>query len=93
MTEFTGQRLPSEITTITDEKGEIWWVAKEVCDVLGLVDVSMSLKSLDADEKLTQTLFVSGQNRSMWIISEPGLYRLVMRSRKPDAKAFISNDV
>ena len=56
--------------------------------MLGLVDVSMSLKSLDDDEKLTQTLFVSGQNRSMWTINEPGLYGLILRSRKSEAANF-----
>lgn len=69
-------------------KNEPWLVAKDVCDVLGLSDTNMAIKSLDDDEKLTQTLFGSGQNRKMWIINESGFFALVMRSNKPEAKAF-----
>lgn len=64
------------------------WVAKDVCDILGLSDVSMSIKRLEDDEKLIQTLFVSGQNREVWVVSESGLYNLVFRSNKPEAKKF-----
>lgn len=67
---------------------EIWWVAKDVCDVLDLSDVSMALRGLDDDEKLIQPMLVSGQNRSVLIISEPGLYSLLFKSRKPEAKEF-----
>ena len=67
---------------------EPWWIAKDVCDILGLSDVSMSVARLDDDEKLTQTLFVSGQNRNVNLINESGLYALVIRSNKPEAKAF-----
>ena len=65
-----------------------WFVAKDLCLILELSDVSMSLKRLDDDEKLTQTLFVSGQNRDMSVVSESGMYSLVLTSRKPQAKAF-----
>ncbi|MFA6012770.1 MAG: BRO family protein [Desulfobacteraceae bacterium] len=77
-----------EVRTITDENGDPWWVAKDACDVLELSDVSMSLNGLEDDEKLIQTLLVSGQNRSVWTINEPGLYSLVIRSNKPEAKKF-----
>ena len=58
-------------------------MAKDICDVLGLSDVSMSVATLDDDEKLTQVMFVSGQRRCVWLINEPGLYSLILRSRKP----------
>ena len=63
-------------------------MAKDVCDALGLSDVSMSVATLDDDEKLTQALLVSGQQRCVWLINEPGLYSLILRSHKPEAKAF-----
>lgn len=44
---------------------EPWFVAKDICDALGLQDVSMTVKRLDEDEKLVQTVFVSGQNREV----------------------------
>lgn len=65
-----------------------WFVGADVCKVLELSDVSMSLKRLQDSEKLTQTLFASGQNREMLCISESGLYRLVLTSRKPQAEPF-----
>ena len=73
---------------ITDDNGDIWFVAKDVCDVLGLSEVSNSLLKLDDDEKLTRKIFVSGQNRDMNLISESGFYTLVLRSNKPEAKPF-----
>lgn len=68
--------------------GKPWFVAKDVCDILGLSDTNMSLKHLDEDEKLIQKIFGSGQNRKMWVISESGLYALILRSNKPYAKTF-----
>lgn len=69
-------------------ENEPWLVAKDVCDVLGLSDTNMALKGLDDDEKLTQTLFGSGQNRKMLLINESGFFTLVLRSNKPEAKSF-----
>lgn len=65
-----------------------WFVAKDVCSVLGLSDTNKALLNLDEDEKLTRNIFVSGQNRKMWIISDSGLYALILRSNKPYAKTF-----
>lgn len=65
-----------------------WFIAKEVCDVLNLSDTSMATRSLDEDEKLIQTLFVSGQNRQVTLINESGLYSLILRSKKAEAKQF-----
>ena len=77
----------AEVRTLECD-GEVWFVAKDVCDVLELSDVSMTVSRLDEDEKLVQKLFVSGQNRDVMTISESGLYALVFRSNKPEAKAF-----
>lgn len=84
-----------DVGVLKKEK-EVWFVAKDICDALNLSDVSMSLQRLDEDEKLKQTLFVSGQNREIWLINEPGMYSLVLKSRKPEAKKFkrwITHDV
>jgi anti-repressor protein len=67
---------------------EPWFVARDVCEILELSDVSMSISRLDDDEKLIQKLFVSGQNRDVITISESGLYSLVLTSNKPEAKMF-----
>jgi len=77
-----------QVRVVQDEHGEPWWIAKDVCDVLELTDVGKSVEKLDDDEKLIRKIFVSGQNREMWTINEPGLYSLILRSNKPEAKNF-----
>jgi prophage antirepressor-like protein len=67
---------------------EPWMVAKDVCDILGLSDTNMAIKSLDEDEKLTRKIYGSGQSRKMWLVNESGLYALILRSNKPEAKTF-----
>lgn len=49
-------------------------------------DVSKMLKAVDEDEKLVGTLFLSGQNREAWFLTEQGMYEVLMQSRKPIAK-------
>ena len=46
------------------------------------------LNTVDEDEKLTHTIYASGQNRNMWFLTEHGLYEVLMQSRKPIAKEF-----
>lgn len=84
--EFKGAAL----RTLTDENGEPWFVAKDVCDVLELSNVSQTLaRRLDDDEKSSITLndgTPGNPNRA--IVSESGLYVLVLASRKPEAHDF-----
>lgn len=68
--------------------GEPCFVAKDVCDILGLEHITNALTKLDNDEKLTVKLLQSGQIRDMWVINESGLYALIIRSTKPQAKTF-----
>lgn len=65
-----------------------YFVAKDVCNILGLDNIAMALSKLDDDEKLTSKLLMSGQNREVWLINESGLYTLILRSNKPEAKRF-----
>lgn len=80
----------SALRTLTDEAGEPWFVAKDVCDILELHNVTEALRPLDDDEKSNFRISEVAQNggRAPIIISEPGLYKLIMRSRKPEAKEF-----
>lgn len=75
----------NEVRTI-DQDGEPWFVAKDVCDVLTLTNPTETVKSLDSDEK--STLRISEGGPEINIISESGLYTLVIRSNKPEAKTF-----
>lgn len=54
----------------------------------GSYDVSKMLKMIDEDEKLIRKIFVSGQNRNMWFLTEDGFYEVCMQSTKPNAKIF-----
>ena len=77
------------LRTLTDEAGEPWFVAKDVCSVLELNNVSQALTRLDDDEKSSITLndgTPGSPNKS--IVSESGLYALVLASRKPEAHEF-----
>lgn len=81
------------LRTLTDGVGEPWFVAKDVCDILGMSNPSMAIAALDKDEvsQVDPKNYLGSENRSnqaINIVSEPGLYRLVMRSRKPEAKEF-----
>lgn len=78
------------LRTLTDENGDPWFLAKDVCDILEIRNPSDALQSLDDDEKtnLGNSYVWSEPGRRPLIISEPGLYRLVIRSRKPEAKEF-----
>lgn len=83
----------ASLRTLTDEEGEPWFVAKDVCDILGMSNPSMAVIALDKDEvaQIDPKDYLGSENRSnqaVNIVSEPGLYKLIMRSRKPEAKEF-----
>ena len=64
------------------------FLAKEVAECIEHSDVSTMMRNVDSGEKLTQTLFVGGQNREVWMLTEDGIYEVLMQSRKPIAKQF-----
>lgn len=78
-----------EVRTVVIDN-EPWFVAADVCKVLEISNVSDTVKGLDNDEKLNTLVNTEGiaGNPNMTVISEPGLYSIVLRSRKPEAKAF-----
>ncbi|MBC7367566.1 MAG: hypothetical protein H7343_12295 [Undibacterium sp.] len=64
-----------------------WFVAKDVCAVLELFDTS-SLRHLDDDEKGKDIILTLGGSQEMLTVNESGLYALIFRSRKPQARLF-----
>ncbi|WP_225226021.1 BRO-N domain-containing protein [Komarekiella delphini-convector] len=70
----------------TAEKPE--WVAADVCTCLQLSDTSKALETLEPDEKGTKNVRTPGGEQEMLTVTEPGLYRLIFKSRKPVAKRF-----
>ena len=90
--------------------GNPWFVASDACDGLALSNVSEALADLDDDDKLKLTkdeidtlisnegikCSVDSRVQSLNLVSESGLYDLIMQSRKPEAKAFkrwVTHDV
>lgn len=73
---------------VVEENGGIYFVAADVCKALEISDVSNAIKSLDADEKGTYNISTRGGYQNMAIVNESGLYALVLKSRKPNAKKF-----
>ncbi|MBR0096813.1 MAG: Bro-N domain-containing protein, partial [Synergistaceae bacterium] len=65
-----------------------WFVAKDVCEILDIADAHTALRGLDSDEKDRQNLPTPGGEQDMSVINESGLYTLIMRSNKPEAKKF-----
>jgi len=73
---------------IIDQKGEPWFVLTDVCRELDHGNPSQAASTLDADEKGIITSDTPGGAQRMVIINESGLYSLILRSRKPEAKKF-----
>ena len=68
--------------------GEPWFVAKDVCGILEIEKYRDAVSRLDEDERGSEIVDTPGGLQQMAVISESGLYALIFRSRKPEAKAF-----
>lgn len=68
--------------------GEPWFVAADVCRALGLGNSSMAISKLDEDERTLISIEGASNGLPVNAVNEPGLYSLVLGSRKPEAKAF-----
>lgn len=77
-----------QLRAIQDESGEPWFIAKDVCDALCLGRQQDSTRYIDADEKGECLVDTPFGKQKMVVINEPGFYKLVLKSRKPEAKAF-----
>lgn len=79
----------SDVRASVDDKGNPWFVAKDVCDVLGLSNVTEALRGLDDDETNSiRNPEVNRGNPNLTIVSQSGLIALTLRSRKPEARKF-----
>src|SRR5690606_14287070 len=77
---FNGKEL-----RVIEKDNDIWFVAKDVCDILEIKNPSDALKRLDGDERARFNLGRQGETN---VVNEYGLYSLVLGSRKPEAKEF-----
>ena len=85
-----------QMRTVQRDDG-LWWVLRDVCRVLNIGNVTDTKKRLDPDEvDLTDLIDSMGRVQSTTIINEPGLYAVILRSDKPEAKQFkrwVTHDV
>ena len=77
----------NDVRTV-EMNGEPWFVLKDVCVVLGLGTVSKVSDRLDADEKGMNQIHTPGGMQDVTVINESGLYNVILRSDKPEAKPF-----
>ena len=73
---------------VVSRDGEPWFIAADVCKILGIRDTYDATRGLDDDEKGTEIIRTPGGDQAVTAVSEPGLYSLILRSRKPEAKPF-----
>lgn len=93
-TAFDWQGAPLRI--FRDPKGLVWFVAQDVCQALGLSNTARAIARLDADTKGVTAVHTPGGKQTLTTINEAGVYALIFRSRKAEAKAFqrwVTHDV
>ena len=92
----------SDIRMVIDESKQVWFVADDVCKVLGYKNTKMAISAhcnkvidskdmVEGETEMARKITVkdaNGHGQAMIAISEPDLYRLIMRSRMPDARKF-----
>ena len=78
------------VRVVTDETGAPWWVARDVCEILGYSKYrDVISKTLDEDERVSIPVDTLGGNQEMAAINESGLYTLIIRSNKKEARPYI----
>lgn len=81
---FTFNASNQQVRTVIID-GQPYFVAKDVCNVLGHTNPSVAIQMLDDDERAKQCL---GRQGETWVVNESGLYHLIFQSRKAEAKVF-----
>lgn len=84
---FTFPATGQTVRTATVE-GETWFAAADVCAALAIGNHSQATSYLDADERGVITAETPGGRQGLSAVNEAGLYSLILRSRKPEARAF-----
>lgn len=79
----------TSVRTVADDRGEPWFSAKDVCDVLGYRNDSDAIKKHCREKGVAKRdTLTDGGMQSLTFINEGNLYRLIVKSRKPEAEAF-----
>lgn len=82
LTEF---RYNGKQVRTVEQNGTVWWVLVDVCRILDIRNTTDVARRLDEDER---SRFNLGRQGETWIVNESGLYSVLLRSDKPEAKPF-----
>ena len=78
-----------QIRTMTNDRGETFFVGKDVADALGYSNTTKAIRDhVDSEDKLEERIVLSGQIRKAMVINESGLYALILSSKLEQAKMF-----
>jgi anti-repressor protein len=75
----------SQVRTVFNE-GQMWWVAKDVCEVLGLKKPENSYSKIDIEDRAVTLIEGDSQRREMATVNESGLYALIFQSNTDSSK-------
>lgn len=86
----------AKVRIVQDEHGEPWFVASDVCEAMGIANTSLAVNGnptredggIDADDRGVVTVNTLGGDQQLLSVNESGLYALIFKSRRPEAKRF-----
>jgi prophage antirepressor-like protein len=70
------------------QRGVVWFAARDVAEILGIQNARQNIAEFPEKEKGVYSISTPGGEQKTLFINEPGLYRLIFKSRKPEAEAF-----
>lgn len=84
------QYQEQEVRVVRDDDGTLWWVAKDVLDILEHTNPTVAMQALDDDERCLRKVYPPERPDGVEVncVNESGLYTLIIRSNKPQAKSF-----
>lgn len=85
---FANEAATHAVRIVRSEDGQVWWVAKDVCDALGIANSSRALSRVEACEKGATKLYTPGGLQTFATVNQSGLFALAFQSRKQGARAF-----
>ena len=88
MNDLMNLEFENQTVRTIERGGEVWRVAKDVCEVLKINNASQATSYLDEDERCVITNDTRLNNWETITVSESGLYSLILRSRKPEARRY-----
>jgi prophage antirepressor-like protein len=88
MNELQALQFEDRTVRVVERDGETRWVAADVCEILGLSNPSMAVGRLDDDEGGISSIDTPSGTQEMLTVNESGLYSLIFKSRKPEARRF-----